>query len=41
MSTTNNSRFSWANILNAIIQAIVAALTALGVSSCATVYNCF
>ena len=37
----STNRFSWANILNAIIQAIVAALTALGVSSCATVYNCF
>lgn len=27
---------TWATILNAIVQAIVAALTALGVSSCAS-----
>nr|WP_297231012.1 smalltalk protein [uncultured Prevotella sp.] len=26
---------SWVSILNAIVQAIIAALTALGVSSCA------
>ena len=27
-------RFSWMKILQAVVQAIVAALTALGVSSC-------
>lgn len=32
----NGSRkISWVSILNAIVQAIIAALTALGVSSCA------
>lgn len=28
-------RISWVAIMNAIVQAIIAALTALGVSSCA------
>ena len=28
-------KISWVSILNAIVQAIIAALTALGVSSCA------
>lgn len=27
-------KFSWITILNAVVQAIIAALTALGVSSC-------
>ncbi len=27
-------RKSWVNIVNAVVQAIIAALTALGVSSC-------
>ena len=31
----NSNRFGWTKILQAIVQAIVAALTALGVSSCA------
>ncbi len=30
-----NEKITWKKILNAVIQAIVAALTALGVSSCA------
>ena len=30
-----SKKFSWVSILNAIVQAIIAALTALGVSSCA------
>ena len=35
-NTVNGSKkISWVNILNAIVQAIIAALTALGVSSCA------
>ena len=29
------SKISWGNIVNAVIQALIAALTALGVSSCA------
>lgn len=34
-SATNSPKISWVSILNAIVQAIIAALTALGVSSCA------
>ena len=34
-SSSNSKKISWVSILNAIVQAIVAALTALGVSSCA------
>ncbi len=34
MSENKSSRLSWMQILNAVIQAVVAALTALGVSSC-------
>ena len=33
-STTNSTKITWVSILNAIVQAIIAALTALGVSSC-------
>ena len=29
------SKISWVNTVNAVIQALIAALTALGVSSCA------
>ncbi len=31
----SNTKISWVSILNAVVQAIIAALTALGVSSCA------
>ena len=31
-----SKKISWVSILNAIVQAIIAALTALGVSSCAS-----
>ena len=31
----NAKKFSWVHILNAVVQALIAALTALGVSSCA------
>ena len=31
----DSKKISWVSILNAIVQAIIAALTALGVSSCA------
>lgn len=34
-SSSNSKKISWVSILNAIVQAIIAALTALGVSSCA------
>ena len=29
-----SKKISWVNVLNAIVQALIAALTALGVSSC-------
>ena len=32
--SNDSKKFSWVSILNAIVQAIIAALTALGVSSC-------
>ena len=31
---SNNKKISWVTIMNAVIQALIAALTALGVSSC-------
>ena len=38
MSNSNpNNKLSWMQIVNAVIQALVAALTALGVSSCVDV----
>ena len=33
---SDSKKISWVSILNAIVQAIIAALTALGVSSCAS-----
>ena len=33
----STSKITWVSILNAIVQAIIAALTALGVSSCCNV----
>ncbi len=35
MNGKNQSKITWVQIINAIIQAAIAALTALGVSSCA------
>ena len=32
-------KISWIQIVNAVVQAIIAALTALGVSSCASAIN--
>jgi hypothetical protein len=32
-----NKKFTWVQILNAVVQAVIAALTALGVSSCANI----
>lgn len=32
-------KISWVSILNAIVQAIIAALTALGVSSCSNLIS--
>lgn len=32
-------KISWISILNAVVQAIIAALTALGVSSCTSAIN--
>ncbi len=34
---TESKRAMWAKILNAVVQAAIAALTALGVSSCANI----
>ena len=34
-SESNPNKISWTQIVNAIVQALIAALTALGVSSCA------
>lgn len=31
-----SKKISWVSILNAVVQALIAALTALGVSSCAS-----
>mgnify|MGYP007077995967 FL=1 len=41
MNDSNSSKkISWVQIVNAIVQALIAALTALGVSSCAsTMFN--
>ena len=33
------TKISWIQIVNAVVQAIIAALTALGVSSCASAIN--
>ena len=33
----NNNKITWTKVLNAVFQAIIAALTALGVSSCASI----
>ncbi|MCM1109248.1 MAG: smalltalk protein [Clostridium sp.] len=35
----NEKRINWMSVLNAIIQAAIAALTALGVSSCNLIHN--
>ena len=36
MNDSNSSKkMSWVQIVNAVVQALIAALTALGVSSCA------
>ena len=40
MNDSNGSKkFSWVQIVNAVVQALIAALTALGVSSCASAIN--
>lgn len=36
---SSNKRISWVSILNAVVQAIIAALTALSVSSCTSAIN--
>ena len=36
---SSNKKISWVAILNAVVQAIIAALTALGVSSCTSAIN--
>ena len=38
MNDSNSSKkISWVQIVNAVVQALIAALTALGISSCANV----
>ena len=37
LASESSKKISWVSILNAVVQAIIAALTALGVSSCANV----
>ena len=37
MTDYGTKRISWVSIVNAVIQALIAALTALGVSSCVSV----
>jgi hypothetical protein len=40
MNDSNDSKkISWVQIVNAVVQALIAALTALGVSSCASAIN--
>jgi len=39
LSNESSKKISWVNILNAVVQAIIAALTALGVSSCTSAIN--
>ena len=34
IENSSSKKISWVSVLNAIVQAIIAALTALGVSSC-------
>lgn len=36
---SGTKKISWIQIVNAVVQAIIAALTALGVSSCASAIN--
>lgn len=33
----SSGKISWVTIINAVVQALIAALTALGVSSCANI----
>ena len=40
MNDSNSSKkISWVQSVNAVVQALIAALTALGVSSCASAIN--
>lgn len=39
ISGDNSKKISWVSILNAVVQAVIAALTALGVSSCSTLIH--
>lgn len=38
--STPKNKITWVTLLNAIIQAAIAALTALGVTSCSSVIEC-
>lgn len=38
--SVKKNKITWVSLLNAIIQAAIAALTALGITSCSTVIEC-
>ena len=38
-NTDGSKKISWTSVLYAVLQALIAALTALGVSSCAQLIN--
>ncbi len=39
MTKEKTNKINWASLLNAFVQAVIAALTALGVSSCTPITN--
>lgn len=38
--SVKKNKITWVSLFNAIIQAAIAALTALGVTSCSTIVEC-
>ena len=38
--SAKKNKITWVSLLNAIIQAAIAALTALGITSCSTTIEC-
>ena len=38
--SAKKNKITWVSLLNAIIQAAIAALTALGITSCSTAIEC-
>lgn len=39
-NSAKKNKITWVSLLNAIIQAAIAALTALGITSCSTAIEC-